>query len=64
MMARTPAEGMVEAARVAGVWLEAVAEQEAEVVHMLEVLAKPDVPPEDPAEQAARTEAAFDNMPV
>lgn len=70
MMARTPAEGMVELAALAGNLVEAVVEQEAQMLHLMQVemeaLTRPPAPaaPVDPAAQEAATEAAFDNMPV
>lgn len=69
-MTKTPAEGMVELAKLAGGLVEAVVEQEAQMLHLMQVemeaLARPLTPaaPADPAAQEAATEASFDNMPI
>jgi hypothetical protein len=69
-MTKTPAEGMVELAKMAGEFVEAVVEQEAQALHLmqveLEVLAKPLTKPTEAeaAQQEEETESSFDNMPV
>jgi hypothetical protein len=67
-MTKTPADGMVELARMAGSFVEAVVEQEALVLHTLqgatEAAAKLTQKPVSPLKQDAETEAGFDNMPV
>jgi hypothetical protein len=69
-MTKTPAEGMVELAKLAGEFVEAVVEQEAQALHLmqveLEALAKPHTKPTEAeaAQQEADTESSFNNMPV
>ena len=69
-MTRTPVDGMVELAKLAGAFAEAVAEQEAQALHLMQVerdvLARP-VTKRTEAEaalQEAETESGFDNMPI
>ncbi len=66
MMTKTPAEGMVELAKMAGGLVEAVVAQEAQVLHLMVALAQPATPatPEAVAAQEAEAEASFDNMPI
>jgi hypothetical protein len=65
-MTKTPADGMVELARLAGGFVEAVAEQEAQVLHLMQVEFEAMVRPQPkPVEGAAQDgDAPFDNMPV
>ena len=74
-MTKTPAETMVDMARLAGEMVQAVVEQEAQVLHLVQaevdalgnlVLSrsvKAD-PAASDAEAEAEIEAGFDNMPV
>jgi hypothetical protein len=70
-MTKTPAESMVQMAKLAGDMVEAIAEQEAQVLHLVQ--AEMDVlgnlvltahKATDPKEVDAEVEASFDNMPV
>ena len=69
-MPRTPAEGRADLARLAGSFVAAVAEQEAQMLHLMQaelgVLAKPRTRPAPgaAARTEAETEASFDNMPI
>ena len=70
MMSKTPAEGMVELAKLAGGLVEAVVEQEAQMLHLVQVemeaLARPAHPatPKEAEAQQEDTEASFDNVPI
>ncbi len=70
-MTKTPAENAADLAKLAGQFVEAVAEQEVQMLHLVQAemavltgvaqaAAKPHPAPADQAE----TEAGFDNMPV
>lgn len=70
-MTKTPADAMVDMARLAGEMVQAVAEQEALALHMVQaemealgnLALHPQKHPPTP-EDEAEVEAGFDNMPV
>ena len=65
-MTKTPADGMVELAKLAGGFVEAVVEQEAQALHLMQVEFEAMVRPQPkPVEGVAQDgDAPFDNMPV
>jgi hypothetical protein len=65
-MTKTPADGMVELANLAGGFVEAVAEQEAQPLHRMQVKFEAMVGPlPKPVGGVAQDgDAPFDNMPV
>lgn len=70
-MTRTPADGMVQLAKLAGAMVGALAEQEAQALHLvqaeMDALGNLVLTPHkvgDAKEREAEIEAGFDNMPV
>ena len=70
-MTKTPAENLLDLARLSGAMVQALAVQEAKVLHLvraeMDALGNLVLTPRkatDPKDYEAETEASFDNMPV